>query len=583
MPTFLTGCDSPKTGSEAGVPADASTATCDAGPPPPDPEYHLHVDADRDGAVDDDRTGIDTWVWGAGKKGAIMLCNNDDDQGASASDNTDSKVNGGNDNTELAPIAIRRIGPAPPSNWEGFLEVASSDAKFIRVFDSRSAGAAEILGKSKGNTFKLPDLNFTEREFGIEATQYADGTFAGEITLIFTLKKGGVAAPSEQARIRVAPWMQPNHLDAATKGFVVDAGASNSRFRTELSALVAGAGCSLQSHSAMDIWMQDCMEIGYSNLPLSGIHAVMRNPRNRPLKTFAKTLRTADFGYHEQGTLGDITFDSTGNLECTPPATSKAGKRYPWGRIYYGPGRGIGTEEMNADVKAFLAKQVVQAPIEIDTSWLLVGHVDEIISFVPAPGAKGFKLLIASPKLAFKILEDNKAAHGSAKMLTGRTFPDVSPNSAEVSIKDFLKTGIPSISSRLKASHLKPYNDAKQATLDTILAKLKTELGLDGPDIIEVPIIFVDLTMASLADALTAGMVNMLVMNKHCIFPKPFGPVVGGKDLFEEDLKKKLTALGLTPHPIDDWFEYHVALGEVHCGTNTLRTPTTAKWWEFTP
>lgn len=75
----------------------------------------------------------------------------------------------------------------------------------------------------------------------------------------------------------------------------------------------------------------------------------------------------------------------------------------------------------------------------------------------------------------------------------------------------------------------------------------------------------------------------MLVINKQCIIPKPFGPVVGGKDLFEEDLKSKLTPLGLTVRFLDDWFEYHIALGEVHCGTNTLRTPKTAKWWEFQP
>jgi protein-arginine deiminase len=136
---------------------------------------------------------------------------------------------------------------------------------------------------------------------------------------------------------------------------------------------------------------------------------------------------------------------------------------------------------------------------------------------------------------------------------------------------------------RLKASRLEPYNDARQADLDGIRIQLESELGLDAGDVLEVPVIFGELTTIALADALTAGMVNMLVINGHCVFPKPFGPVVGGKDLFEEDLVEKLNALGLTPHPLDDWFEYHVLLGEVHCGTNTLRTPTSAKWWEFEP
>jgi protein-arginine deiminase len=30
---------------------------------------------------------------------------------------------------------------------------------------------------------------------------------------------------------------------------------------------------------------------------------------------------------------------------------------------------------------------------------------------------------------------------------------------------------------------------------------------------------------------------------------------------------------------VDDWNAYHLLWGEVHCGTNTVRTPT-ANWWE---
>ena len=30
---------------------------------------------------------------------------------------------------------------------------------------------------------------------------------------------------------------------------------------------------------------------------------------------------------------------------------------------------------------------------------------------------------------------------------------------------------------------------------------------------------------------------------------------------------------------IDDWYTYHLMLGEVHCGSNTRRTPVSG-WWE---
>jgi protein-arginine deiminase len=87
------------------------------------------------------------------------------------------------------------------------------------------------------------------------------------------------------------------------------------------------------------------------------------------------------------------------------------------------------------------------------------------------------------------------------------------------------------------------------------------------------------------ADALIPGMVNMLVVNGHCIVPKPFGPRVGHPpvDRFEQAVRSDLTALGLTVHFLDCWNEYHVRLGEVHCATNTLRRPGRIRWWEFQP
>jgi protein-arginine deiminase len=111
-------------------------------------------------------------------------------------------------------------------------------------------------------------------------------------------------------------------------------------------------------------------------------------------------------------------------------------------------------------------------------------------------------------------------------------------------------------------------------------------IGVTDADIIDVPILYMpNEREPRFVDALTAGMVNMLVINRHCIVPKPFGPEVSGApivaDQFEANLRAALTPLGLTLGFVDDWF-YHVRLGEVHCGTNTLRRPTAfPRWWEF--
>lgn len=604
---------------------------------------HMYVDADRDGAVDWSRRGLDKWEWGKAKKGAIILCNNDDDDtsldpGFGVEDNQDAIVNKGNDDSEIAPLTLRRFGPTPPpAGSSATLKVSDKDK--IRIFDGRSAGANEIIGPTKGDTFTFSNLSPTSFEFGMEATRYAGADFeSGEITL--TLK---VTTPrgsyEEKAVVRVAPWIMPNHLDAAEKVFVVDAGAHNLRFRNELDVMVKGAGCSLVQHASNDVWMQDCMELGFSNLPKKGIRAVTKAARPRPLESFPKTLLTADLGFNDPVVSAPerSTFDSTGNLECTPPAKSKAGKDYPFGRIYFGGvGRGVAplVKQFNADVALFLKKQVVQEPIVVDTSWLAVGHVDEFISFVPG-GPKGFTMLLADADLGLSIVDGAKNMTDTytvvsgdwldkiakrygmtamelwkyegdtglpnskrlksgnpnliyagevivvpARMLIGRDFDG---KKAEVTITEFVTKGITAMG--LDIAALRTFNTAVQGHIKTTQVQFETEIGLDpATDLIRVPAIFFPNERSpAFADALTAGMVNMLVINKNCVIPKPFGPVASGKDLFEEDLKGKLTALGLGVNFLDDWYEYHVALGEVHCGTNTLRAPTQVPWWELTP
>lgn len=51
-------------------------------------------------------------------------------------------------------------------------------------------------------------------------------------------------------------------------------------------------------------------------------------------------------------------------------------------------------------LRRFLHAQKVQASIEIYTDWLIVGHVDEVVNFVPARNEKGFQVLLASPRKA---------------------------------------------------------------------------------------------------------------------------------------------------------------------------------------
>ena len=148
---------------------------------------------------------------------------------------------------------------------------------------------------------------------------------------------------------------------------------------------------------------------------------------------------------------------------------------------------------------------------------------------------------------------------------------------------------------------------------------MEDEIDLDqAHDVIEVPVIFmpddhlydfhINTTLGQnplniepgrpggyVAGAMTADMANMLVVNRMLVVPMAFGPQTASGDEFQLYLTAQIAAANnhLRTRYVDDWNRYHAYMGEVHCGTNTLRKPANgndmttwlasnaAKWWEF--
>jgi protein-arginine deiminase len=118
---------------------------------------------------------------------------------------------------------------------------------------------------------------------------------------------------------------------------------------------------------------------------------------------------------------------------------------------------------------------------------------------------------------------------------------------------------------------------------------LKQEVGLTDADIVELPTWFEDLGVDEKV-AWNVGTVNMRMLGNIADIAKPFGPLINGKDAFEEYINAELGTAknqlgsdgqGLKVYFTDDWY-YHEALGEVHCATNeSAPTPfDAARWWE---
>lgn len=79
--------------------------------------------------------------------------------------------------------------------------------------------------------------------------------------------------------------------------------------------------------------------------------------------------------------------------------------------------------------------------------------------------------------------------------------------------------------------------------------------------------------------ALVPDAVNMVVSPVgQALIPKQFGPVVGGQDIFAAAIQEQLGSSGYQALFVDDFITYHLAGGEVHCASNTIREPR-AQWW----
>ncbi|KAI5628499.1 protein-arginine deiminase type-2 isoform X1 [Silurus asotus] len=558
-------------------------------------EISLDVDADRDGIVEKNNPNKASWKWGPNGHGAILLVNCDAETSYYKKiDNENEEIDKVSDLKDMSKIILRTNGPPVlPKGYKLSLHISQTDAERVRVFRNRSTQQTEatlsnlILGLfQKEYPLVLNKMQLanevpyqggkSELVFYVEGLRFPDNDFDGLLTINLSLlepvSEGFPETPifTDKVVFRVAPWiMTPNTLKPL-KVYVCKT-ADNYKVLSGIKQLVQKGGYQLQIcpmfKNRGDRWMQDELEFGYIDSPHHGFPVVLDSPRDGELKDFPyKDLLGPDFGYVTRHALRKevSSLDSFGNLEVSPPVTVN-GKKYPLGRIIIGvafPTTENG-RNMTKVVQDFLWAQKVQEPIALYSDWLFVGHVDEFMSFVPAPDRKGFRLLLSSPAAAYKVFRtvQNKG-HGDAKMFPG--------TEEAVSIDNILSD-----------KGFQEENNYVQSCIDWNRDILKKELALDEEDIIDLPVLFKLVPKEKRAVAFYPDMVNMIVLGKDLGIPKPFGPQVDGKCALETEVRSLLEPLGLNCSFIDDFASYHKLLGEVHCGTNVLREPFPFKWWNL--
>ncbi|WP_427162662.1 protein-arginine deiminase family protein [Aliinostoc sp. HNIBRCY26] len=539
----------------------------------------LDVDADRDGIIEANNPHKSNWEWGSNGHGAVLLVNSDRDivYSDGRSDHEASLIQGLLDLKDFSFMIVRKAGLRNlPAGYELELSVSKDTAQRIRIYDELDRDGYELIGPG----ISRARIRDTDRDIilAIEGLSYPDFDFDGLVEISLSLVKDGKSVYSDRVVFRVAPWiMTPNTLSPITVFVSRLSTGENKEFIDELRKVVAQANAQLDiipyEFHQDDPWVQDEIEIGYTQAPGHLLPVVFDSPRDRGLAEFPKRkLLGIDFGYLTRKSRYLATkLDSFGNLEVSPPVTVK-GVHYPLGRLIFGGTRKDIIPEprrMLRVLRDFLYAQKIQAPLEIFSDWLSVGHIDEFMTFVPAPTDKGFKLLLASPNQAYNILKHlREQGHGQLLLREGKKL-DRKP--ADITIADILDN-----------QDLTNQNQRYQEHIHWNREILKQELELSDADIIELPALFRD-DGDGRAETFLPNMVNMIVLNQHLGIPKPFGPKLDHQCQFEAYVRQVLEPLGLVCHFIDDWEPYFRKRGEIHCGTNTRRQPFAQKWWEIEP
>uniref|UniRef100_A0A4W4EYT7 Protein-arginine deiminase n=1 Tax=Electrophorus electricus TaxID=8005 RepID=A0A4W4EYT7_ELEEL len=508
-------------------------------------DISLDVDADRDGIVERNNPNKASWKWGPNGHGAILLVNCDcESTFRKELDSEDEEITRVSDLKDMSKMILRTRGPAVlPEGYKLSLHISRSHAESVRVFRTSGKPQEYLLFKLFQKDYPLV-LNKeqlagevpyvggdSQQELFVEGIRFPDKDFDGLITInLSLLEPSGQGFPetpiyTDKVMFRVAPWiMTPNTLKPV-EVFVCST-SDNYDFLKAIKSLVQSSGYKLKI----------CHE--YMN-------------RGDRLEDFPyDVLLGPDFGYVTRYPVNErvSSLDSFGNLEVSPPVTVN-GKKYPLGRIIIGvafPTTAHG-RNMTKVIQDFLWAQKVQEPIALYSDWLVVGHVDEFMTFVPAPDRKGFRLLLASPDAGYKLFRSLQVkGHGRAKLFQGE------------------------------------YWQVAYNCIDWNRDILKKELGLDDEDIIDLPILFkVFPKKNKRAAAYYPDMVNMLVLGKNLGIPKPFGPQVQGTCVLEAEMRSLLEPLGLNCTFIDDFASYHKLQGEVHCGSNVHREPFEFQWWNL--
>lgn len=453
-----------------------------------------------------------------------------------------------------------------------------------------------LLGEDGGEAWPVPvparKADAEDLSFAVEAEGQLDWA---QLTLVEL--DGDEVVNEADLFVTASPLMLNHHLQQSEHTWVLDvsdggAGFNNRHMIETFTEVLGDEFTAIPGGPyGFDVWVQDEIQIGFLNSGESRTDLIIDSIRDRGLDNFPEVgIVGSELSNNGQpltrinpgvvaetwGTGFPNSLDSFGNLEVSPPTTVD-GLEYPFGRAYYGGDSSLHPTEELTD---FLASQKIQKPFMPDTTWLCVGHIDEVTSTVPAAGTeRGWKFVMAHVPTAYEILDAMDEGIQLPRYAPGQNGPNGGGHS------------IGSVGEWVNDNALRQHNlEIQEDILDPMEALFREELNLSDDDIVYMPSTFERVPGCGDA-ALIPGMVNLIVTNRgdrHDVFlADPYTrqdydlddpDASQGDDPFiawiEDNFPEELDF-----HFVDNWSTYHMALGEVHCGTNMMRTPA-SNWWQ---
>jgi protein-arginine deiminase len=546
-------------------------------------DLDLDGDTDRDGTM----SGSATEELAEATQSVILLnnCDKDADGGVDLPDNHDSIINGGQDQLDVEPLVLRQCPDLPAQEIQLRISLLSHDdialADRVRIFNG---DGQEVIGPTTSTCYSLGTsdrerLQAGDLKFSAEGLQF-------RTSVRFAVYVGDTEHDS--LILETAPFILTSHCLAARENYVVRlfdpaARRASRRFVRAFKRHCRTADVEarvVHEHASEDTWIEDEMAWGYTATPRRSMPVALHMLRQFGLSAYVASRLSPDVGYFQAFDYPEptSTLDFGGNLEVTPPT-----KEYPLGRVYYGSIASVNTgshpyfpRKIHDGFVKFFQRQGVQSPLDLTSDWLVVGHVDEFVTFLPKKEG-GFVMLLASPKLALDTL---KSMPPSTRL--NRRYRDAYNVSTVGELLNLRCLGVWIEDFNLVIDEKLYGLDHANPAPGSVKQIFMTALGLEEADVREVPVLFENSKYAETygffgAVALTPSAVNLSSVNSHCIVAEPF--ITEFRAAFEQ----AVDGTGQSALWIDDWVLYHLELGEVHCGSIERREGASWNWWELSP